>query len=165
MMNKPMNILLVEDNDLDIELLKRGLKKIGSESSLVCARDGIEAIQMLENDLLTPTLPRPFVILLDINMPRMNGHEFLEEVRGSPRLHEARVFIFTTSDSKKDVDLAYKNNASGYIVKPNSTSELANVLEALQTFWSLCEVPSEKPPLTHEQRAVLSNELPNTAIP
>lgn len=148
-MKYPMNILLVEDNDLDIELLKRGLKKIRSESSLVCARDGIEAIEMLEDDLLQPELPRPFVILLDINMPRMNGHEFLEAVRSSSRLNDARVFVFTTSDSKKDVDLAYKNKASGYIVKPNTTSELAGVLEALQKFWSLCEIPSHMTPRKH----------------
>lgn len=146
MMNGPMNILLVEDNDLDIELLRRGLKKIGSESTLVCARDGLEAIKMLEDDLTNPELPRPFVILLDINMPRMNGHEFLHAVRASSALSDARVFVFTTSDSKKDVDLAYKNKASGYIVKPNSTSELAGILKALETFWSLCEVPSNMTP-------------------
>lgn len=138
-----MNILLVEDNDLDIEILKRSLKKIGSASSLVCARDGIEAIQLLEDDLIEPKLPRPFVILLDINMPRMDGHEFLQAIRASEGLSNAQVFVFTTSDSKKDIDRAYKNHASGYIVKPNSSSELQNVLQALQAFWSKCELPSE----------------------
>ena len=142
-MKRDMNILLVEDNELDIVILKRGLKKLGMENSLVCAKDGIEALQILNNQPDDQELQCPYVILLDINMPRMNGHEFLAELRASERLKHARVFVFTTSDSKKDVDLAYKNNVSGYIVKPNSSSELSNVLQSLQRFWEICENPSE----------------------
>ena len=137
-----MNIFLVEDNDLDVEILKRGLRKIKSTATLVCAKDGIEALQLLEEDQIQHKIPRPFAILLDINMPRMNGHEFLEALHTADGLCDAQVIVFTTSDSKKDVDLAYRNNATGYIVKPNSTSELAAILETLQKFWALCEIPS-----------------------
>lgn len=137
-----MNILLVEDNDLDVEILKRSLRKIESKAALVCAKDGIEALELLEEDQKQHTIPRPFAILLDINMPRMNGHEFLEALRTTDGLCDAQVIVFTTSDNKKDVDLAYKNNATGYIVKPNSSSELAAVLETLQNFWKLCEIPT-----------------------
>jgi len=140
-MNSDMNILLVEDNDLDVEILKRALKRIDAPSSLLRAVDGEDALDILKKDLVQPELPRPFVILLDINMPRMNGHEFLEELRQTDGLNDARVFIFTTSDSKKDVRRAYQNNANGYIVKPNSTSELSNVLDTLHKFWELCEDP------------------------
>ncbi|MCG6882320.1 MAG: response regulator [Silicimonas sp.] len=140
-MTKPMNILLVEDNDLDVEILERGLRKMGASGALVRTRDGVEALTLLREDARKQRLPRPFVIMLDINMPRMNGHEFLETLRGDDAVRDARVFVFTTSDSKKDVCQAYRNNANGYIVKPNSSSELQDVLSALQNFWSACENP------------------------
>ena len=140
-MSCDMNIFLVEDNDLDVEILKRGLRKIGATGSLVRACDGLDALEILVEDASARTLPRPYVILLDINMPRMNGHEFLEVLRTKSELKDARVIVFTTSDSKKDVGRAYQNNASGYIVKPSGASELQNVLKALQSFWSICESP------------------------
>lgn len=140
-MKNSMNILLVEDNDLDVEILKRGLKKLGAPNSLVRARDGLEALQMLTDDLIDNKLPKPHVILLDINMPRMNGHEFLKELRETKGIRDARVFVFTTSDSKKDIGLAYQSNANGYIVKPNSASELGDVLQTLKQFWAICEDP------------------------
>ncbi len=139
-MAQDMNILLVEDNDLDVEILQRGLKKTGSSGALMRARDGLEALEILRDNAAS-LVPRPYVILLDINMPRMNGHEFLEVLRNTEDIKDARVFVFTTSDSKKDVGIAYQNNASGYIVKPNSSSELTNILEALEQFWAICEDP------------------------
>jgi CheY-like chemotaxis protein len=142
-MKSEMNIFLFEDNDLDVEILKRGLRKLGVSNSLVRAKDGLDALQILNEDVTKRALPRPYVILLDINMPRMNGHEFLTTLRKSDRLKDARVFVFTTSNSKKDVGLAYQNNASGYIVKPNSSSELTDVLQSLQKFWAICEDPAE----------------------
>lgn len=136
-----MNILLVEDNDLDVEILKRCLKKLGTPGSLVRARDGIEALEILKKDVHTKVLPRPYVILLDINMPRMNGHEFLATLRQDETLKAARVIVFTTSDSKKDVRTAYQNNANGYIVKPNSSSELQDVIHSLKDFLDICKHP------------------------
>ena len=142
-MKDMINILLVEDNDLDVEILKRGLKKLGAPNSLLRAKDGLEALQILKDDLVTRTLPRPYVILLDINMPRMNGHEFLETLRKTNGISDSRVFVFTTSDSKKDIRIAYQNNANGYIVKPNTSSELTDVLRVLQRFWAICEYPTD----------------------
>jgi CheY-like chemotaxis protein len=142
-MKPDMNILLVEDSDLDVEILRRGLKKIGASSPLFRAHDGLEALEILNADMTKGKLPRPFVILLDINMPRMNGHEFLAELRRTERLKDARVFVFTTSDSEKDVALAYQNNANGYIVKPNNLSELKGVLQRLLNFWEICEFPDQ----------------------
>lgn len=136
-----VNILLVEDNDLDVEILQRGLKKLGMPNAMVRAHDGLEALQILTEDMEKHALPTPYVILLDINMPRMNGHEFLEKLRKTEGISDARVFVFTTSDSKKDIGQAYLNNANGYIVKPDSSSELRDVLQVLQRFWALCEHP------------------------
>lgn len=136
-----MNILLVEDNDLDVAILRRSMKKLDIFNSLIRARDGLEALEFLKSNLVKRELQHPYVILLDINMPRMNGHEFLAELRETDALKDSRVYVFTTSDSKKDINLAYENNVNGYIVKPNSTSELTDILKALQEFWSICEVP------------------------
>ena len=142
-MTAQMTILLVEDNDLDIEFFKRGLKRAGISYPLIIARDGEEALQVLNGNLHESALSHPFVVLLDINMPRMNGHEFLEAVRASEELKSLRVFVFTTSQNKKDVNLAYQQNVSGYIVKPNSSVELVEVLRGLHEFLTLCENPSE----------------------
>ena len=136
-----MNILLVEDNDLDVAILRRSMKKLDIFNSLIRARDGLEALEFLKSNLVARELQHPYVILLDINMPRMNGHEFLAELRETDALKDSRVYVFTTSDSKKDINLAYENNVNGYIVKPNSTSELTDILKALQEFLSICEVP------------------------
>lgn len=140
-MKNDINILLVEDNDLDAEILKRTLTKIGASHSLVRANDGLEALEILKQEVDEPRLVHPYIILLDINMPRMDGHEFLAVLRATPELKGARVFVFTTSDSKKDVHIAYQNNANGYIVKPNSTSELNDILNSLREFLRICEDP------------------------
>ncbi|MGJ8595971.1 response regulator [Sulfitobacter sp.] len=141
-MTNEMNILLVEDNDLEVAILERSMKKMDLSNSLMRARDGLEALDFLKENLVTQELPYPFVILLDINMPRMNGHEFLAELRATEDLKASQVYVFTTSDSKKDVNQAYRNNANGYIVKPDSTSELTDILKALREFWSICENPN-----------------------
>lgn len=140
-MKPDMNILLVEDNDVDVEILRRALRKLSSTGLLVRAKDGVEALEILCDNVRKRQLHHPYVILLDINMPRMNGHEFLAKLRQTEEIKLARVFVFTTSASKKDVELAYENNANGYIVKPDSSSELSDVLTTLQEFWRLCKSP------------------------
>lgn len=136
-----MNIFLVEDNDLDVEILQRGLKKVGAKGALTRARDGKEALEMLNNPATRKAMPHPFVILLDINMPRMNGHEFLSELRGTAEIKQERVFVFTTSDNEVDVEQAYEKNANGYIVKPDNSNDLRSVISFLQEYCDICEHP------------------------
>ena len=143
-MGKSLNIFLVEDNDLDVEFLKRGLRKIGAAHSLFRARDGLEAWEVLNQTAPDHQITDPFVILLDINMPRMNGHEFLTALRNSDKLRSARVFVFTTSANPADIDQAYENHVSGYLVKPNSSAELNLALTALTQFWDRCENPASQ---------------------
>jgi CheY-like chemotaxis protein len=133
-----MNILVVEDDDVDAEMLDRALKKIGVSGTLVRARDGAEAFEVLCEDIIRPQLPRPYVVLLDINMPRMNGHEFLTAIRAEERFRPAWVFVFSTSDDPQDIARAYRNNAAGYIVKPNTSAELIEVMTRLARFWDIC---------------------------
>ncbi|MDE4276805.1 response regulator [Phaeobacter gallaeciensis] len=141
-MSRTMNILLVEDNELDAMVLSRALAKVAPSANILRARDGIEALEILKTPDPALAVPRPFFILLDINMPRMNGHEFLESMRKLDGEAGNVVFMFTTSDSPKDIAMAYQNNVSGYIVKPQDTKGLRDVLGILQGFWSICEFPT-----------------------
>ena len=137
-----MNILLVEDDDLDAELFERGVRKSGDTVNVTRARDGLEALNMLTETKEGAKPPHPCVILLDINMPRMNGHEFLAKLQSNTELTGHRVFVFTTSANQTDIDRAYGNNASGYIVKPDSTSEFRQVLDMLRYYWDVCKHPA-----------------------
>lgn len=135
-----MNILLVEDNDVDALILERTLKKHSPSARIVRACDGLEALDILTTERARD-LPRPFFILLDINMPRMNGHEFLDALRAKEEISGNIVYMFTTSDNPKDIARAYHRNVSGYIVKPSSSAGTKKVLSALQDMWEVCTPP------------------------
>ncbi|MFD2513731.1 response regulator [Pontibacter locisalis] len=112
------NILLVEDDYLDIMNVERELKKINIEHPIHVARNGREALNMLRGEGTEKISPAPSVILLDINMPKMNGLEFLEELRREPEFIHIPVFIMTTSNEEADRMAAQRLNVSGYIEKP-----------------------------------------------
>jgi CheY-like chemotaxis protein len=108
-------ILLVEDDELDIISVQRSLKKLESEYELHSAYNGIEALQMLRNPELDL---KPDVILLDLNMPKMNGIEFLKALRADAALKHIKVFVMTTSSEGSDRSMAEELGISGYIIKP-----------------------------------------------
>ena len=124
--NRAFTVLLVDDDDIDAESVIRGLKKNNVDSHVIRAHDGIEALEIMNGEHGDAPLQRPYLILLDINMPRMNGLELLSEIRKDDRLRDSIVFMLTTSDSHEDKLAAYKLNAAGYINKvnvgPNFTS-------------------------------------------
>lgn len=134
-----MNILLVEDNDVDVLLFHRAFRNSGIDSSVVRARDGVEALEILNEKDINEQLSEPYVILLDINMPRMNGHEFLKELRASSDLASSRVVVVTTSKDPRDIESAYSRFASGYVVKPGGAAEMTEVLHSLKQYWDICE--------------------------
>ncbi len=112
-----LTILLVEDDDVAAESVVRSLKHIGLDIPVVWAEDGEVALRLLRDaDPLRP-VPRPRVVLLDLNMPRMNGFEFLQHLRADPALHNEVVFVLTTSDDDSDRTRAYHENIAGYMVK------------------------------------------------
>lgn len=130
-MNKH-TILLVEDDELDVISVRRSLVQLETEYELLTAFNGIEALE-----LLNATEELPDAILLDLNMPKMNGIEFLEALRKDPRFVSVRVFVMTTSSESTDRDQAERLGISGYIIKPlnyNDNSKRPDSMEAFVQF-------------------------------
>lgn len=143
-MNEQMiNFLLVEDDEVDVMNVKRAFKKSNITNPLYVAGNGLEALEMLRpQDGNPPVIPgRRRLILLDLNMPKMSGLEFLHELRADPALKATPVVVLTTSDEDKDRVEAYNLNVSGYILKPVTFSNFAEVMITLNKYWSLCEMP------------------------
>ncbi len=134
--NVPITILLVEDDDVDVMNVKRAFKKNEIENPLILAGNGLEALEKLRNPDL---LPKPKIILLDINMPKMNGIEFLKELRADDQLKSISVFIMTTSNDDADKFDAYNLNVAGYILKPLSFNDFVSSVKNLTAYWSLIE--------------------------
>lgn len=129
-----IRLLLVEDSQSDVRLIKEALKEAGAAVQLTVARDGVEAMQMLRQSELGYT-HRPDLILLDLNLPRKNGREVLAEVKSSPNLKHIPVVVMTSSESDDDVAQCYALNANCYVTKPNDLIDYINVVQAIEDFW------------------------------
>ena len=136
MIQKLVNILLVEDDEVDVMNVKRAFSKNNIKNELFVAGNGVEALDMLRNSII----PLPRIIILDINMPKMNGIEFLKIVREDENLKNISVFVMTTSNEDSDKINAYNLNVAGYILKPLSFEKFINSVATLKNFWSLCEM-------------------------
>jgi CheY-like chemotaxis protein len=132
------NILLVEDDEVDVMNVRRAFLKNNIVNPLWEAGDGVEGLQMLrENEI--PRERR--LVLLDLNMPRMNGIEFLTELRADPDLASTPVVVLTTSDDERDRVDAYHLNVAGYILKPLTFGSFVEAMARLDRYWSLVEMP------------------------
>ncbi|WP_347157968.1 response regulator [Pontibacter chitinilyticus] len=134
MSENTVNILLVEDDYLDIMNVERELKKINITYPIHVSRNGKEALNMLRGEGTEKITPAPSVILLDINMPKMNGLEFLAELRREPEFSHIPVFIMTTSNEETDRLAAQRLNVSGYIVKPLTFDSFEKSHSSLDSF-------------------------------
>ena len=140
MSNNPVQILLVEDDEVDAEAIQRAFDKHKIANHITRAHDGIEALQFLRREG-ADALPRPFIILLDLNMPRMNGIEFLQEIRGDSTLTECIVFVLTTSNAERDKTSAYREHISGYILKSNVGDGFTKLVDLMGCYWKIIEMP------------------------
>ncbi len=118
MSGRNATVLIVEDDDIDVESVTRGMKKCYLAFDVHATADGSRALEFLRSEL-TPDQRSRLIVLLDLNMPRMNGHEFLAEIRSDPILHQTIVFVLTTSSLESDRSRAYERNIAGYFVKSN----------------------------------------------
>lgn len=141
----PIEILLVEDNPDDVALTTRSFKKAKMQNRVSVAGDGVEALAFLRKEGRYAASPRPDIILLDLNLPRMNGHELLEIIKGDPALADIPVIILTTSKSDEDVVSTYKNKANCFISKPVLMEEFDKVIRTIQDFWFvIVKLPPKK---------------------
>jgi len=135
---KEITILLVDDDDVDVMGVERALKKLKILNPIVRARDGIEGLALLRD---SQAVKRPYLVLLDLNMPRMNGLEMLAELRKDAALSSAIVFILTTSKADEDKVKAYQQHVAGYIIKSQVGDGFLRVMEMLDHYWRVVELP------------------------
>lgn len=138
-----INILLVEDDEVDVMNVRRAFKRHNITNPLYVATNGVEALTMLRSQqdkpAVVPSTRR--LILLDLNMPKMSGIEFLHELRTDPELKKTPVIVLTTSNQDKDRVEAYNLNVAGYILKPVTFTNFAETMATLNRYWMLCELP------------------------
>ena len=133
-----LNILLVEDDEVDVMNVKRAFQKNHIANPLFVAGNGLEALERLRGG----SIPRDRrIVLLDLNMPKMNGIELLRELRADPELKSATVVVLTTSNDERDKVDAYDLNVAGYLLKPVTFSNFCEVMAALNRYWALVELP------------------------
>jgi CheY-like chemotaxis protein len=134
-------VLLVEDDEIDVMMVRRAFEKAGLNVAVHAASDGFEGLEKLtqlnENN-------GPILVLLDINMPGMNGIEFLERVRSIPEIALVPIIMMTSSASPVDISEAYKHQVAGYFVKPMSVGEMSNILTTIHEYWSRSLKPSSE---------------------
>lgn len=131
----PVQILLVEDNAADVELTVEGLRDGKVANELAVVRDGVEAMAYLRAEAPYQDAPRPDLVLLDLNMPRMDGRDVLAEMSADPALAVIPVIVLTTSAADADVLESYRLSASAYITKPVDFDQFVQVIHSLEEFW------------------------------
>jgi CheY-like chemotaxis protein len=139
-----IKILLVEDDDGHARLIERNLRKVNLINPIERVRDGIEAIEYLNNQgsfTDRARFSRPRLVLLDINMPRMDGIEVLERIKADEHLRLLPVIMLTSTDNQTEIDRCYNAGASGYVAKPVSITSLGAKLERLGMFLEIVELP------------------------
>ena len=129
----PIEILLVEDNPADVRLTMEALKDARVANRLSVARDGVEAINMLRDE--TGTVPRPDLILLDLNLPRKDGREVLREIKQDDRLRHIPVVILSTSQAEQDIVQSYRLRANAFITKPVEIEQFFQAFRSIELFW------------------------------
>lgn len=136
-MNRPFHILHVEDDDLDALNVQRLLHRVAGITHIEVARDGLEALERLRSDELDL---RQLVILLDLCLPRMDGFEFLAELRADPLLCHLPVVVLSTSNLEEDKAMAYRMNVAGYLVKPPDPERFNRSLATFASYWANAEL-------------------------
>jgi two-component system, chemotaxis family, response regulator Rcp1 len=131
----PIEILLVEDNPGDVRLTKEALKDAKVRNNLSVAMDGVEALALLRKQGKHSAANRPDLILLDLNLPKKNGREVLEEIKQDPALQHIPIVILTTSQAEQDVLESYRLRANAYVTKPVDLEQFLKVVGSIEEFW------------------------------
>jgi CheY-like chemotaxis protein len=133
--SRVVTILLVEDDEVDVKALRWAFDKLKIANPVHVARDGVEAWDMLQ------ALNRPYLVITDINMPRMNGIELLRKIRASNELRDSIVFVLTTSNDEQDKFDAYNLNVAGYMLKSDMGASFTRAISMVENYWRVVELP------------------------
>ena len=137
-------VLIAEDNPTDVMIMREALEGAKVMVELHAVADGVEALEFLRRMGKYKAMPRPDLILLDLNMPRKNGHEVLAEVKGNLEFRKIPVVMLTTSEAEDDVAKAYANNVNCYIRKPVDFENFVQVVRSIEQFWfTVVTLPKE----------------------
>jgi len=129
----PIDILLVEDNPADVRLTQEAFKEARVPNRLHVARDGVEALSMLRD--ATRAVPRPDLVLLDLNLPRKDGREVLQDIKQDEALRHIPVVVLSTSQSEQDIARSYRLGANAFVTKPVDIDRFFQVIRSLEQFW------------------------------
>ena len=140
---RPINVLLVEDNIGDVRLTQEALKEGKLKVNLTVAKDGMEAMEILQHQNGQSDTPRPDLILLDLNLPRKDGREVLKEIKDDKNLMRIPVVVLTTSEADSDILTTYGLHANCYITKPVDMDRFVEIVKMLEEFWfTIVRLPS-----------------------
>lgn len=139
--NHALTFVLIDDDDVDVMCIKRAFRELKIANPMVVASDGLEGLAALRGEGGYRRAEAPFIILLDLNMPRMNGFEFLDIIRDDPELKTAVVFVLTTSRHDRDRLSAYERNIAGYIVKDKAMETFVEAMHMIDHYWRVVELP------------------------
>lgn len=142
MRDHTVTILLVDDDTVDAMAVKRSFRELRIANPVIEARNGIEALQRLRGQNGHERVPQPCLVLLDLNMPRMGGIEFLEELRRDQSLCRTLVFVMTTSAAEEDRMRAYEKNVAGYVLKHKPGQSFLDAISMLEFYWRVIEFPN-----------------------
>ncbi len=138
-----VNILLVEDNPGDVRLTREALREAKMHNTLSVAEDGVEALAFLRREPPFEAAPRPDLILLDLNLPRKDGREVLQELKADPVLRMIPVVVLTTSEAEEDVLRSYELHANCYVQKPVDLNRFIQIVQQIEGFWfSIVKLPN-----------------------
>jgi CheY-like chemotaxis protein len=141
MTEQMLNILVVEDDDVAAESIIRGLRKLDAPCHITVAEDGLVALNILRCQDQERRLNRPRVVLLDLNMPRMDGFEFLDSLRADPKIRDTVVFVLTTSTADIDRSRAYQQNIAGYMVKSAVGPQFSKLIRLMNNYREAVRLP------------------------
>ena len=143
-MKKPPALLLVEDDQIEHLMIARAFQRLPAPIPLVWAKDGVEALRIMRGDADRDALARPYVVLLDLNLPQLSGLELLAELRADPALADTVVFVQTTSLDEADQAAAYALSVAGYLPKSPDPAAAARIVEMLAAYLAVSELPAPR---------------------
>ncbi|MEM7613194.1 MAG: response regulator [Pseudomonadota bacterium] len=138
----PMRLLLVDDDEIDVLGMQRTLRAMDIAAEVTVAHDGMRALEILRGGRGAPdSIEPPYLIVLDLNMPRMTGLEFLDQLRRDEKLRHSVVFVLSTSATEVDIRKAYDRNVAAYIQKSTGSESIRQTIKLLERYWHTVELP------------------------